>query len=179
MSLIESILLIVTFAGAGLSAFLYVQVKRRDRERTARWMKRQQSLESELGKLRGSIAELKAQLNECSRSEATSQPSANALQSINLNRRAQAMRLFRRGESEDKVAELTGLAKPDAALLRKVYRAITNPVVFDTHKTAATRSTAQQSSAPERAGPLIRKAVFPDVSHETSRAAAQPEVTLQ
>lgn len=170
MTPLEIILGIITLLSLGLSVFLYLQINRREQHRSARWMKRQQSLETELGKLRGSIAEMKSRIAEVDVTARTPTPPSGFANPINLNRRSEAIRMFRRGESPERVAELLGCPRQEARLLLTVYKSITAP------KPAEPEPAPMLEPAPPVPQPAARsqaqKAIFPTITQEEVNRAA-------
>ncbi|MBI4902025.1 MAG: hypothetical protein HY820_00210 [Acidobacteria bacterium] len=168
MSLTEIFTGAITTLTLGLSVLCYLHISRRERENTTRWMKRQQTLEAEIGRLRGSLAEVKERLNEQTVQAATPSPPKGFANAINLNRRAEAIRMFRRGESPEKVAQLLDCPKPEAIFLMKVYRTITAPKPSEP-KTAGQPLPVPQ---PQTRTPQPSRAVFPAISQEDANNAA-------
>lgn len=113
---------LVGFAGLGTALFLFLQLKKMQLEFQTRWNKRQQLLQSELGKTRSLVQELAQRVEEAERRAEISGAPSSELKGINLNRRTQAMRLFRRGESAAQVASSLGLPQCETELLLKVHR---------------------------------------------------------
>jgi len=123
-SLLQTVPYLVEIAGGCLLLVMILELKRKQREAENRWNKRQMLLQSELGKLRGEITDLKTRLQEAEmRAEldtVASRPSG-----LNLNRRSQAIRLLRRGERPEQVSATLGMPPPEANLLLKVHRIVT------------------------------------------------------
>lgn len=113
---------LVGIAGLGTALFLFLQLKTMQLEFQTRWNKRQQLLQSELGKTRSLVQELAQRVEEAERRAEISGAPSSELKGINLNRRTQAMRLFRRGESAAQVASSLGLPQCETELLLKVHR---------------------------------------------------------
>lgn len=115
---------LVAIASLGVACFLFIEMKRLQNEFQLRWNKRQQLLQSELGKTRSQLQELMKRVEEAERRAEISGAPPSELKGINLNRRTQAMRLFRRGESAAQVAATLGLPQCQTELLQKVQRII-------------------------------------------------------
>ena len=109
-------------AGLGIGLFLFLEMKRMQEEFQVRWNKRQQSLQSELGKMRSMIEELTQRLEDAEKRAEAAVSAPAHLKGINLNRRTQAMRMFRRGESAAQVAANLGVPQSHTELLLKVHR---------------------------------------------------------
>jgi type II secretory pathway component PulM len=112
----------VSLLGAGIVLFLIIEMKRTLQEFQTKWNKRQQTVQSELGRLRGVIQQLETRLGDAEKLSASQAGADPKVTSINLNRRAQAIRLYRRGESPEKVAASMNLPRREAELLFKVHR---------------------------------------------------------
>jgi hypothetical protein len=97
LTLLTLVPYLVGLAGLGTALFLFLQLKRMQLEFQTRWNKRQQLLQSELGKTRSLVQELAQRVEEAERRAEISGAPSTELKGINLNRRTQAMRLFRRG----------------------------------------------------------------------------------
>ncbi|MBL8176356.1 MAG: hypothetical protein JNK48_16895 [Bryobacterales bacterium] len=113
---------LVAVAALGATLFLFLEMKRMQNDFQTRWNKRQQLVQSELGKTRSQLQELVQRVEEAERRAETAGAPPSGLKSINLNRRSQAMRLFRRGESPAQVSATLGLPQCQAELLLKVQR---------------------------------------------------------
>jgi len=116
------ILTAIVGIGCGAALLIGVQGRRMMQAQQLRANRRQQMLETELGKLRGVLAELKQRLEECEqRSEQLVPPQAPA-SGFNLNRRTQALRLLRRGDTPDHVARSLSVPKQEVELLQKIQQ---------------------------------------------------------
>ncbi len=121
-TLLESAPYLAAVTGIGIALFLFIEMKKMQQDFQTRWNKRQQMLQSELGKTRSLLQELVQRVDEAERRvEIAGAPQQN-LKSINLNRRTQAMRMFRRGESAEQVAANLGVPPCQTELLLKVHR---------------------------------------------------------
>ena len=107
----------------GIVSFFLLMIRRMQQQFQSRWNKRQQLLQSELGKMRGQVQEIAQRLEDLERPSGIGAPSPN-VKGINLNRRTQAMRMFRRGETPSEVAEKLGVPQCHAELLLKIHRII-------------------------------------------------------
>lgn len=121
-SLLDIVPYAAALLGAGIILFLILDMKRTQQEFQTRWNKRQQTVQSEIGRLRGVIQQLETRLEDAERLSASQANTDPKITSINLNRRAQAIRLYRRGETPEKVAGSMNLPRREAELLFKVHR---------------------------------------------------------
>lgn len=113
---------LLAIASLGVAGFLFLEMKRLQNDFQLRWNKRQQLLQSELGKTRSHVQELMKRVEEAERRAEISAAPPSELKGINLNRRTQAMRLFRRGESPAQVSAALGMPQCQTELLEKVHR---------------------------------------------------------
>ncbi|MDX1984314.1 MAG: hypothetical protein SFV51_28820 [Bryobacteraceae bacterium] len=119
----------IALAGAGsaaaLSVFLFRRLRADQAEFQARTNKRQQSLHSELGRLRGEIEAIRARAEESERRAAAGATPRHPLSGLNLSHRTQALRLMRKGDTPEKIAAVLGVPKGEIDLLSKVQRLLT------------------------------------------------------
>ncbi len=143
---------LLSISGVGLAAFLFLQLKRAQQETQARWNKRQQLLLTELGQLRGLVQDLRERADEAERrAEIGNGPSIPST-GLNLSRRTQALRLFRRGERPEQVAATLGMPLGEVELLKKVQRILALDGTAPTF-TAQTAGTAPAGRAAPRSRP--------------------------
>jgi hypothetical protein len=132
------ILTAILGTGCGAALLIGLQGRRMMQSQQLRANRRQQLLETELGKLRSTLAELKQRLEECEqRSEQLVPPQAPA-SGFNLNRRTQALRLLRRGDTPDHVARSLSVPKQEVELLQKVQQILLSPEPVATLEYTAT-----------------------------------------
>jgi hypothetical protein len=98
--------------------------RRREQERLRHEMDRKETAESLLA-LRGSLDRLRAALEEERRPVGAAQFSVIAGASMNLNKRGEALRLHRRGESAEHIAAALQVPRGEVNLLLKVQRLLT------------------------------------------------------
>jgi hypothetical protein len=103
---------------AVMSGVAYLRVVKMLKEQQARWNRRQQAMQSELGVLRSQMAELQAGLADSQ--TRGSAPAPGSMSGLNLNRRVQAIRLSRRGDSPGAIAAALGVPQGEVELLLKV-----------------------------------------------------------
>jgi hypothetical protein len=97
-----------------------IVVRRSHRALTQRWMNRAQAVQSELGRMRGTVLDLKRRLDETERRAEFLSPPAVSQSSLNLNRRAQAIRMLRRGAHAEQVSAALSIPVKQVELLLKV-----------------------------------------------------------
>lgn len=109
-------------AGLGLAVYLFLTLKIEIRAAGRR--PRAEEPEDEVRQLRAQVEELAARqrVNE----EWTSALAAPAAppSGFHLNRRSQALRLYRRGESQDHIAASLGMASGEVGLLVKIHKIV-------------------------------------------------------
>lgn len=120
---------LVAVASLGVAVFLFLEMRRQQNDFQARWNKRQQLLQSELGHTRSQLQQLVKRVEDAERRAEISSAPPSELKGINLNRRTQAMRLFRRGESPSQVAASLGMPQCQTELLEKVHRILSASAV--------------------------------------------------
>jgi hypothetical protein len=97
-----------------------IVVRRSQFALTQRWMNRAQAVQSELGRMRGTVQELKRRLDETERRAELMSPPAVSPTSLNLNRRAQAIRMLRRGAHAEQVSAALSIPVKQVEFLLKV-----------------------------------------------------------
>lgn len=106
----------------GVSVLLFLHLKKLQEESQSRSNKRQQTIHSELGKLRGEVEDLRNRLEDAERNAASIPAPRNPLAGLNQAHRTQALRLMRKGESADKIAATLGVPRGEIDLLIKVQQ---------------------------------------------------------
>ncbi|MCS7026679.1 MAG: hypothetical protein NZV14_17920 [Bryobacteraceae bacterium] len=104
---------------------LVFELRKRQLEFHSRWLSRSQSLGSELGWMRSELLEVKKRLEDAERCLAagpSGAPLGSGITRINMNRRAQAIRMLRRGEHPTQVSSALSLPMRQVELLSKVSR---------------------------------------------------------
>ncbi|MBS1824270.1 MAG: hypothetical protein JST93_03030 [Acidobacteria bacterium] len=120
--LLSSFPYLAGLGGLGIALFLFLAMRRMQADFQSRWNKRQQALQSELGRTRSLLQELAQRVEEAERRAEVSGTPQSGLKGINLNRRTQAMRMFRRGETAAQVASSLGIPQCQTELLMKVHK---------------------------------------------------------
>lgn len=121
----NNLLLTILFVILSLSGFalaLGLQARKQMEASQRRANRRQQQLEAELGKLRGCVDDLRERLAECEQhAQQLVAPQAPA-SGFNLNRRTQAIRLLKRGDRPEQVAQALSIPRQEVQLLQKVQQ---------------------------------------------------------
>lgn len=120
---IASPLTLIALSGAGMAAcvFLFVTLKKEIAETGAAYRDRIAALETALKELGASLDQLKRDLAEA---EARAEAAARPVTGMNLNKRGQALRMHRRGETPDQIAAALGVPVNEVELLLKVHRTL-------------------------------------------------------
>lgn len=118
-------------AGLGCSLYLFLNVKREIHALRAKVQRERTALEAALARMRENMEELKTSLRSPEEPEApTPAPVAEApvpaKPSLNLSKRSQVLRMYRRGERPDNIAAALGVPQNEVDLLLKVHRAVIN-----------------------------------------------------
>lgn len=114
--------LLAVTVSAAIAWFLMRQVKIAFDEFQSRANKRQQSMHSELGRLRSELEALRSRTDEAERRAEAATIPRHPMAGLNLTHRTQALRMLRRGDSSDKVASILGISQTEVELLQKVQR---------------------------------------------------------
>ena len=120
---IASPITLIVLAGAGMAAcaFLFITLKTEIAENESRHRKQCAALESAASEMRASLEQMRLTLSEAeSRNAAAVRPVAG----MNLNKRGQALRLYRRGEKSEQIAASLSLPLNEVELLLKVHRTV-------------------------------------------------------
>ena len=118
---------------AGLGGCLYLfLLGNRDRSGIGRrWAKRQESIEAELAEVRSDLKALRERLDLTEENTGLLVAPAPALSGLNLAKRSQAIRLFRRGEPEARIAGALHIPEREIRLLLKVHRIVLGAPIGD------------------------------------------------
>lgn len=115
-------------------------------EQQVRLTKRLQTLQCELGELRSTVQDMRSRLDDAERMAQTLVPPPQPRSSINISRRVEAIRLFRRGEQPAQVAAALSVPLEEAELLLKVQKILAS----DPPATAPAGERPGPSAAPSR-----------------------------
>lgn len=107
--------------GLVLALALCVSLKRDLNSLERRWAKREQGNAAEWEER---VIALDAQYRELSEASRTLVPPTPPRSGINLNKRAQALQLFRRGEGAERIAAVLSLPAAEVDLLIKVHQIV-------------------------------------------------------
>jgi hypothetical protein len=116
---------VVLAAAIGMAARYYKSLRLEMRLQQERWIKRQQSIEAEVGRLRSAITELRASVADTEQKASIMTPPAPPGSGFNLTHRGQAIRMYRRGERPEQIAAALSLPLNEVELLLKVHVAAT------------------------------------------------------
>ncbi len=113
---------------AGLCAcvYLFISCKQELRSADKRWARRLETAGAEAESLRTELAETRERLHETEENARLLVAPQPALSGLNLSKRTQAIRMFRRGEQPDQIAAVLSLPKREVELLLKVHRIVLN-----------------------------------------------------
>lgn len=118
---------------AGLGGCLYLfLLGNRDRSGIGRrWARRQESVEAELAEMRTELKALRERLDSTEEHAGLLVAPAPAMSGLNLAKRSQAIRLFRRGETAARIAGALQIPEREIRLLLKVHRIVLGAPVGD------------------------------------------------
>jgi hypothetical protein len=119
--MISTELLILTVVVEALVvAMMLIAVRRSHAEFTQRWMSRTQAFQSELGKMRGVLHAMQQRVDEAERRADSLASPATPPSGLNVNRRAQAIRMLRRGAHTEQVSAALSMPRQNVELLLRV-----------------------------------------------------------
>lgn len=109
--------------GLSLCLYLFISIKRDVRLLEYRRRKQQEAWDAAAAEFRAALEEIRTELREAEeRSGAASLPPGAA--GINLNKRSQALRMFRRGARPDQIASALAVPQNEVELLLKLHQAV-------------------------------------------------------
>jgi hypothetical protein len=111
-------------AGLGACVYLFIAFKQDLRRAERRWSKRLDTVQSEAESMRSELAETRERLHETEENAGLLVPPQPALSGLNLGKRSQAIRMFRRGERPEQIAAVLRLPVGEVDLLLKVHRIV-------------------------------------------------------
>lgn len=114
----------VEAVGLGLCLYLFFTLKHEARLLELRGANRQNALEVTVKALEAAIEEMKCGLREVEEQTGMLVAPAPLPSGLNLNKRLQALRMYRRGESPEKIAASLQLPQTEVELLLKVQRIV-------------------------------------------------------
>lgn len=130
--------LVILVASQGLLAaalvaciYLFVLGKRDLRAAGKRWAQRQETAQAEVQKLRVELDAMRERVRETEESAGLLVPPPPALSGLNLGKRSQAIRMFRRGEKPGQIAAALHVPEREIELLIKVHRIVLSAPLGD------------------------------------------------
>ncbi len=107
----------------GLCLYLFVSAKREIRRVQLRLKQQNMLLQEAYDRMEFAVEQLKAQFLVIEANAGELVPPTPAKSGMNLNKRTQAARMFRRGEMPEQIATALGLPQNEVNLLLKVHQA--------------------------------------------------------
>jgi hypothetical protein len=112
--------------GIGACVFLYLLGKNELRAAEKRSTRRHDAAEARLEKFRAELETLRERLRETEENAGLLVAPPPARSGLNLGKRSQAIRLFRRGDKPGQIAAALNLPQREVELLVKVHRIVLN-----------------------------------------------------
>lgn len=103
---------------------VFLSLKRENAHLRRRAQADRDAVRQNLSAFQSSLARLEAALAEKESAVAAPPPATPRMESMNINKRSQVLRLFRRGESPEQIAATLGLPRSEVDLLLKVHRTV-------------------------------------------------------
>jgi len=116
----ELLLVSVIVINGLVLAMLVCGVRRLQSEFAQRWMGRVQTFQGEIAKMRGLVHEMRQRVEDAEKRADAMVPPPAPPSGLNLNRRAQAIRMLRRGAHAEQVSAALAIPRPQVDLLMKV-----------------------------------------------------------
>ena len=107
----------------GLCMYLFFSAKREIRRLQLRMKQQNLLLQEAYDRMEYAVEQLKTQFQELEGRTGEMVPPTPARSGMNLNKRTQAARMFRRGERPEQIAAALSLPQNEVALLLKVHQA--------------------------------------------------------
>ena len=107
----------------GLCLYLFCTAKREIRRLQLRMKQQNVLLQEAYDRMEFAVEQLKKQLEELEGKAGEMVPPPPAQSGMNLNKRTQAARMFRRGERPEQIAAALSLPRNEVALLLKIHQA--------------------------------------------------------
>lgn len=99
-----------------------LQLRRTQLDFNQRWLSRNQIVQSEMGRMRSVLHEMKRRLDDFEKQGTAPQTGGPTAPALNVNRRAQAIRMMRRGEHPAQISTALAIPLRQVELLLKVNR---------------------------------------------------------
>ncbi len=109
-------------AGLASGLALFITLKGEFRRFETRWSKRQSALEEAVQAMCAEIETLAERVKEAEERAGVLVPPTPPKSGLNLGKRSQALRMFRRGEMPEQIAAALDLPQNEVELLIKVHR---------------------------------------------------------
>lgn len=107
----------------GLCLYLFCTAKREIRRLQLRMKQQNVLLQEAYDRMEFAVEQLKKQFEELEGKAGEMVPPSPAQSGMNLNKRTQAARMFRRGERPEQIAAALSLPRNEVALLLKIHQA--------------------------------------------------------
>ncbi len=107
----------------GLCLYLFCTAKREIRRLQLRMKQQNVLLQEAYDRMEFAVEQLKKQFGELEGKTGEMVPPSPAQSGMNLNKRTQAARMFRRGERPEQIAAALSLPRNEVALLLKIHQA--------------------------------------------------------
>ncbi len=107
----------------GLCLYLFLSAKREIRRLQTRMKQQNVLLQEAYDRMEFTVEQLKSQFQELEGKAGEMVPPSPARSGMNLNKRTQASRMFRRGERPEQIAAALSLPRNEVALLLKIHQA--------------------------------------------------------
>jgi len=148
----------ITSAAVALAALVcLLQVRAAQREMQIRWNKRLQSVQAEVGTLRGKVDQMRSRLEEADQRATLISSPATPKDGLNLARRTQALRLLRKGERPEQIASALSMPIGEAVLLAKVQQILHTEARPPLESIPTAASAAMTATPPEEAERIGRE----------------------
>jgi hypothetical protein len=118
-------------AGLGACVYLFVTFKHDLRAIEKRWLRRLDAAQADAERLRAELLETRERLHQTEENAGLLVAPQAALSGLNLGRRSQAIRMFRRGEEPGQIAATLRLPAREVELLLKVHRIVLSAPMGD------------------------------------------------
>ncbi len=109
-------------AGLVLCVLLFFLLKIEVHALSRRWQAKHKALEESISRLEQAVEELRIGLKEADERTGVLTPPTPPRSGLNLTTRAQALRMFRRGEQPERIAAALQVPENEVRLLIKVHR---------------------------------------------------------
>jgi hypothetical protein len=115
-------------AGINICLFLFLTMKREMKSLECRTRRQLEACETEAQQMRRTIEELRSAIQGQEERQAAAAAAPANWTGMNITRRAQVLRMYRRGERPEQIAAALGLPQNEVDLLLKLHAAVTGAV---------------------------------------------------